>query len=528
MTNLAAVMEERARQGWWAKPAFVVGGRTWTHAEVHRGAAVVATRLAGLGVGRGDRVLVVLADGIEFVWAFLGAIRLGALAVLANPRLTADDHADLAADARPAVAVVAPDIAGRFAAGCRSLLGGDALGAEVVAALEQGVSASGERAIAEAADGDAAYAQYTSGTTGRPKAAVHRHHDPLVYFSAFARGAVDLGGDDVVYSVSKLFFAYGLGNSLFFPLLAGCRAVLDAGPPRPDTAARLVRDNGVTVMFSVPTFYARLVAAGDRASYASVRAAVSAGEALTPVLAKRVVDFLGCPILDGLGSTEVGQTFVSNTLEHCRHGTVGRPLPPYQVAVRDDAGNDVEPGRPGTLWVKGPTVLVEYLGRPEATAAVVRQGWLSTADRAMIDADGFVHHLGRVDDIEVVGGINVAPLEVEAVLVGHPAVTEVAVAAVRDATGASRLEAFVVAVPGRGPETGVADELVALAKGELAPHKVPRAVHFVDSLPRTPTGKLRRFLLRQGAWTDAGASIARAAGRESAAGPRGPGSPPTS
>lgn len=527
MANLAGVMEGRAhRQGYWAAPAFVVGGRTWTHAEVHRGAALVAARLAGLGVNRGDRVLVVLADGIEFVWTFLGTIRLGALAVLANPRLTADDHAGLAADARPGVAVVAPDIAEHFATGCGSLLGGDDLGDEVIAALEQGVSAPGGPAIAEAGDDDGAYAQYTSGTTGRPKAAVHRHRDPLVYFSAFAQGAIDLGGDDVVYSVSKLFFAYGLGNSLFFPLLAGCRAVLDAGPPRPDTAARLVGDNGVTVMFSVPTFYARLVAAGDQASYTSVRAAVSAGEALTPVLAKRVVDFLGCPILDGLGSTEVGQTFVSNTLEHCRDGTVGRALPPYEVVVRDDAGNDLEPGRPGTLWVKGPTVLVEYLGRPEAAAAV-RKGWLCTADRAVIDADRFVHHLGRVDDVEVVGGINVAPLEVEAVIVGHPVVTEVAVAAVRDATGASRLEAFVVTVPGLGPENGVADELVALAKAELAPHKVPRAVHFVDALPRTPTGKLRRFLLRQGTWTDVGSS-SRAADRGSAAGPSGPDTPPAS
>jgi len=509
MANLAGVLESRAReQGYWAAPAFVVGGRTWAHAEVHQGAALTSARLAGSGVRRGDRVLVVVADGIEFVWAFLGAIRLGALAVLANPRLTADDHATLAADARPQVAVVAPDIADHFSAGCGSVLTVDALGAEVAAALEQGAPPPDAASIADVSDEDGAYAQYTSGTTGRPKAAVHRHRDPLVYFSAFAEHAVHLDGDDVVYSVSKMFFAYGLGNSLFFPLLAGCRAVLDSGPPRPDTAACLVRDNGVTVMFSVPTFYARLVAAGDQASFASVRTAVSAGEALTPVLAKRVVDFLGCPILDGLGSTEVGQTFVSNTSENCRHGTVGRALPPYEVVVRDDAGNDLGPGRPGTLWVRGPTVLVEYLGRPDATAAAVRAGWLCTADRAMIDADGFVHHLGRVDDIEVVGGINVAPLEVEAVLVGHPAVTEVAVAAVRDATGASRLEAFVVTVPGQGPEAAVADELVALAKAELAPHKAPRAVHFVDALPRTPTGKLRRFLLRQGDFATRGASSA--------------------
>lgn len=536
MANLAVVMERRARsQGFWSAPAFAVGDRTWTHAEVHRGAAHAAARLGALGVAPGDRVLVVAPDGIELVWAFLGTIRLGAVAVLANPRLTVDDHANLAADASPRAMVVAADIADRFSTAVPTVLTTDALGAHVADSLGHTTSDSVMAPAADVGDDDAAYAQYTSGTTGRPKAAVHRHGDPLVYFRAFADTAIGLHRDDVVYSVSKLFFAYGLGNSLFFPLLSGCRAVLDPGPPRADAAARLVEDHGVTVVFSVPTFYARLVAAGERAAFVSLRAAVSAGEALTPVLAQRAVELLGCPILDGLGSTEVGQTFVSNTLDACRHGTIGRPLPPYEVAVRDDAGHDLGPDRPGTLWVRGPTVLLEYLGQPQATASAVRDGWLCTADRAMIDADGFVHHLGRVDDIEVVGGINVAPLEVEAVLVAHPAVSEVAVAGVRDATGASRLEAFVVTVPGVAPATELigdellAEDLVARARTGLAPHKVPRAVHFVDSLPRTPTGKLRRFLLRTGSWSgDPTAVAVPAAGTEPAAGQQGPGSSPAS
>jgi len=470
---------------------------------------------------------------------------MGAIAVLANPRLTADDHTGLAADARPRAVVVAVDIADRFSTTVPTVLTADALGAHVADALGHTTSDAVTAPTADVGDDDAAYAQYTSGTTGRPKAAVHRHGDPLVYFEAFAETAIGLHHDDVVYSVSKLFFAYGLGNSLFFPLLSGCRAVLDPGPPRADAAARLVEHNGVTVMFSVPTFYARLVAAGKRAAFVSLRAAVSAGEALTPVLAQRAVELLGCPILDGLGSTEVGQTFVSNTLDACRHGTIGRPLPPYEVVVRDDAGADIGIGRPGTLWVRGPTVLAEYLGRPDATATDVQDGWLCTADRAMIDADGFVHHLGRLDDIEVVGGINVAPLEVEAVLVAHPAVCEVAVAGVCDPTGASRLEAFVVAVPGVAsatelvpeelmpeelvPEELVAEELVALARADLAPHKVPRAVHFVDSLPRTPTGKLRRFLLRTGSWAgDPTAAAVPAAGTAPGAGQQAPGSSPAS
>jgi len=499
VANLASVMEQRAHdRGFWSADAFVVGDRTWTHAEVHRGAAHTSALLAEAGVGRGDRVFIVVADGIEAAWAFLGVLRLGALAVPINPRLTPDDHAGLAADARPAVVVCATDLAERFAGPSR-VVDVEGLATTVSAAVEAGGD-GGVPQVVDLDDDEAAYAQYTSGTTGRPKAALHRHRDPLVYFSAFAEGAIRLCSDDISLSVSKLFFAYGLGNSLFFPLLSGCRAILDPGPPRPEAVARLVESHGVTVLYSVPTFYARLVATSDAADFGSLRVAVSAGEALTPVLAERARSFLGCPILDGLGSTEVGQTFASNTLEAQRDGTVGRALPPYEVRVNDDSGAEVPTDQAGILWVKGPTVLVEYLDRPDATAAVKRGSWLCTADRAAIDADGFVHHLGRVDDIEVVGGINVAPLEIEAVLVGHPAVTEVAVAGVCDAMGASRLEAFVVMAPDAGAGDGVTEELIGLARCSLAPHKVPRAIRLVDSLPRTPTGKLRRFLLRTGDW----------------------------
>jgi fatty acid CoA ligase FadD22 len=297
-----------------------------------------------------------------------------------------------------------------------------------------------------------------------------------------------------------MFFAYGLGNSLFFTLLAGCRAVLHPGPPRPDDVAALARRHRVTLLFSVPTLYARLIGCADRGAWASARAAVSAGETLTPALAQRVRQAFGCPILDGLGSTEVGQTFVSNTLAEQRDGTIGRVLPPYEVAVRGPSGAQLPPGEAGTLWVRGPTVLLEYLGRPAATAAVKVEGWLCTGDRAVIEPDGFVRHQGRVDDMEIVGGVNVGPLEIEAVLAGHPAVTEVAVAGVRDELGASRLEAFVVLAPGAASPAEVAAELVAFARERLAPHKVPRAVRFVDALPRTPTGKLRRFILRSGRW----------------------------
>ena len=499
--NLAVVLEARAATGGWGDDtAFVVGQRAFTHAQVHQGAARAAAFLAGLGAGPGTRVLLALPDGIEFAWAFLAAIRLGAVAVPVNPRLTDADHRALAGDADATVVVCERRLATRFAG-------------RVVPAdeLEAALDASPPHPAADVAPRAGAYAQYTSGTTGAPKAALHAHGDPLVYFEAFARPAVAIDRDDVVLSVSKLYFAYGLGNSLFFPLLAGCRAVLHPAHPRPDDVAGLVERHRVSVLFAVPTFYAHLVAGGRAGAMESLRVAVSAGEPLTPALAERARAFLGCPILDGLGSTEVGQTFSSNTLQDWRDGTVGRALPPYRVAVRGDDGRALPPGEVGTLWVSGPTLLLEYLGHPAATAAAKRGEWLCTGDRAMVDGDGFVRLRGRCDDMELVGGITVSPLEIEAVLSRHSAVTEVAVAAVVGEDGASRLRAFVVPSPEAGDRELVAAELVGMARAELAPFKVPRSVVFVDALPRTPTGKLRRFVLRAGVWPAAGAAQARAA-----------------
>ncbi len=503
--NLAAVLERRAAIGGWTDAvAFLVGERAFTHGQVHDGAARAAALLARLGVGRGERVLLALPDGIELVWAFLGAVRLGAVAVPVNPRLTVLDHRAAAALAAPSLVVCPADLAERFTG--RPVVAGEG--------LEEALAGCRPGEPADVHPGDGAYAQFTSGTTGAAKAALHAHGDPLVYFQAFARPAIALEPADVVLSVSKLYFAYGLGNSLFFPLLAGCRAVLHAGHPQAAGVAELVRRHRVSVLFSVPTFYARLVAAGGADAWSSLRVAVSAGEALGEALAARAAALLGCPVLDGLGSTEVGQTFASNTLACRRPGTVGRALPPYRLEVRDGRGRRVRPGVTGDLWVAGPTLLQGYL--EGAAVRRTEDEWLRTGDRAGVDADGFVHLRGRADDMEQVGGISVSPVEVEALLARHPAVTEVAVAAVVDADGASRLHAFVVLAPGAGPAPVVEEELVARARAVLAPFKVPRAVVFVEALPRTPTGKLRRFVLRGGRW-----------GTGPATGPEAPAQPPT-
>ncbi|NEC91930.1 benzoate-CoA ligase family protein [Streptomyces sp. SID12501] len=503
--NLAAHLAALAeRRGWSGRAAFHQsrqGHRSWTHGEVHELAARTATVLARHGVRAGDRVLLALPDGITWVTVFLAAARLGAVAVLVNPELPSADHAFMTEDAEAVLCVTGPGLEdgdggeGRFAG--RPLLGADQLAA-LAPTAEPATSAHPVDAHTPL------YVQYTSGTTGRPKGVVHCHGDPKTYHDLIGHRLLRITQDDVTLSVSKLYFAYGFGNAFVFPLFSGSSAVLVDRRPAPAAVDELVARHRVTLLYSVPSAYAALVADrgnGHQACFASVRAAVSAGEGLPDGLGQQVGELLGAPVLEQIGSTEAGHAFCANSLDHNHPGTVGRPVPGFEVELRDRAGlplSDADEGAEGELWVRGPTVTSGYLNRPEETARSLVGGWLATRDRAVREPDGSYRHLGRADDMEMVGGITVSPLEVEAVLRTHPAVKEVAVAALTDERGLSRLRAFVV--PVGQVRAGLETELVELARARLAAFKVPRSVWFVPSLPRTSTGKLRRHLVRQGAW----------------------------
>ncbi|MER5582030.1 benzoate-CoA ligase family protein [Streptomyces asoensis] len=497
--NLAAQLADLAeRRGWGGRAAFHQGHQVWTHAQVHALAARAAGVFAQHGVRAGDRVLLALPDGIAWVTAFLGAARLGAVAVLVNPELPPPEHAFMAEDTEAALCVTGPGLEDRFADRAR-------LGADQLLALAP-VTAP---AAAHPVDAHAPlYVQYTSGTTGRPKGVVHTHGDPKTYHDLIGRRLLGITEDDVTLSVSKLYFAYGFGNAFVFPLFSGSSAVLVDRRPTPAAVDELVARHRVSLLYSVPSAYAALVADrgdGHAACFASVRAAVSAGEGLPDGLGARITELLGAPVLEQIGSTEAGHAFCANSLGHDHPGTVGRPVPGFEVELRDRSGRPVPDGAEGELWVRGPTVTPGYLNRPEETRRTLVGGWLATHDRARREPDGAYRHLGRTDDMEMVGGITVSPLEVEAVLRTHPAVREVAVAAVPDHRGATRLRAFVVpdrpAAPRGGTGlTGLEDELLVLLRERLAAFKVPRSVSFVGSLPRTSTGKLRRHLVRRGAW----------------------------
>ncbi|MCX5268384.1 AMP-binding protein [Streptomyces sp. NBC_00199] len=490
--NLAAQLADLAeRRGWAGRAAFHHGHRRWTHGEVHDLGARAAGVLADHGVRAGDRVLLALPDGVAWVAAFLGVARLGAVAVLVNPELPAAEHAFIAEDSAAVLCLTGPGLEDRFAG--RTRLGADELLASAPAA---------EPADVHPVDAHTPlYVQYTSGTTGRPKGVVHAHGDPKAYHDLIGRRLLGITEEDVTLSVSKLYFAYGFGNAFVFPLFSGSSAVLVDRRPTPAAVDELVARHRVTLLYSVPSAYAALVAdrgSGRGACFASVRAAVSAGEGLPDGLGVRVAELLGVPVLEQIGSTEAGHAFCANSLGHDRPGTVGRPVPGFEVELRDRAGRPVPDGAEGEMWVRGPTLTSGYLNRPEETARTLVGGWLATHDRARREPDGSYRHLGRTDDMEMVGGITVSPLEVEAVLRTSPAVREVAVAAVTDGRGSSRLRAFVV--PAGPVSAGLEDDLLARARERLAAFKVPRSVSFVTSLPRTATGKLRRHLVRQGAW----------------------------
>jgi fatty acid CoA ligase FadD22 len=486
--NVVTDLAQRA-ENWLDRPALHAEGRWWSHGEVHQRAAGAATVLADHGVRPGDRVLMPLPDGIEWVATFLGTARLGATAVIINPDLDATSHRRIAQDCAPALVVTIPKLEGRF----------DEYRCHDATSLLSQAADADPAAPHAVDDGTPLYVQYTSGVTGTPKGVVHRHGD-LAHYAAVGEGVLNIGPDDIGLSLSKLFFAYGFGNTLVYPLYTGSSAVMLGDRQTPGAVRAAVAQHGVTVLYAVPTAYANLISASDASAFATVRVAVSAGESLRPALWERATAFLGAPLLNQIGSTEVGHTFCANSVDLATPGTIGRPVPGFQLEIRDKAGHPVPDGTEGELWVSGPTLLREYLNRPDDTAEVLRNGWLNTHDRAWCGEDGAYRYLGRADEMEMVTGITMSPLEVEAVLGDHPEVRDIGVAAVPDDKGASVLRAFVVPAESDRAHETLPATLITFARGRLPAFKVPRMVHLVDSLPRTPNGKLRRHQLRNGTW----------------------------
>ncbi|HEX3784175.1 MAG TPA: AMP-binding protein [Pseudonocardiaceae bacterium] len=487
--NFAADLEELAlRSGWANRTAYFTEDGEWTYGQLYQLAARATNVLQRQGVRLGDRVLIVLPDSIGWVLSFLGVTRAGCTAVPVNPDLTPDDHLFMADDCDAALVITTEELAGRFGAG--QVLTVERLLAEIHRAdYSQAVRTKVPL-----------YVHYTSGTTGRPKGVVHTQCNPFAYHETVGQACLRVQPHDVTLSVSKLYFTYGFCNAMVFPLFSGSATVLVKGRPSPAMIGELVARYQVSKLYAVPSWFARMVAEGEPGCFRSVRTAFSGGERFTRTMTDHAADFLGAPVLNQLGATEIGCATTANTVVYNSPGTIGRVVPGFEVQLRDSEGTVLGDETEGDLWVRGAAMMSGYLNRPEATAAVLVDGWLRTRDRVIRHNDGNYTHVARTDDLEMVGGITMSPMEVEDVLVTHHAVREVAVAAVVDGIGASKLRAFVVAEPGKSA-TELESELIALARSRLAAFKVPRSVEVVDALPRTSTGKLRRFVLRQPAVT---------------------------
>jgi benzoate-CoA ligase family protein len=479
-------------------PAVVTRQRTISYAGLLEEVAATASGLRRLGVVPEQRVAMVMLDSIEFYDVFLAAMRIGAVPAPVNPLLPGRDVGAIVAAGRAQVLVVSAERAGEL----------DAIRAaapEVSTVVVTG-SPEWEALLGGATHGGAPWATWdespgfwlcTSGSTGRPKLAMHRHIDLRVTADTYGAQVLGIRPDDRCYSVGPMFHAYGLGNSLSFPFSVGATAIVEpTRPPTPAMVGEIARSLGPTLLFSIPTFYAALCASDLPAdTFASVRWGVSAAEPLPADTYHRFDERFGVRILDGIGSTEMTHIYISNSASALRPGTSGRPVPGYEVEIVDDDGVPVPAEVPGHLNVSGNSMAVGYWCDSAATHYSFHGGWMHTGDMYSCSEDGFHTYLGRSDDMMRVGGEWVSPAEVEAVLVRHPAVLEAAVVGHRDDAGLQRPAAFVVATPGTALDVA---ELEVLCKAELAGFKRPRRYHVVTTLPKTATGKIQRFVLRQG------------------------------
>jgi benzoate-CoA ligase family protein len=491
-------IDRHLAEGRAGKPAFVDDAGPLTYGQLAERVARAGAALLGLGVQPEQRIALCMHDCVEFVAVFWGAIKAGLVPIPLNTLLTTPDYEFMLGDSRARVLVVSDALHDKLAPAAAA---SPHLGRVVKTSELPALFAAASPALAPAATcpDDVAFWLYSSGSTGAPKGATHLHAHLRATAELYGHGVLGVREDDVVYSAAKLFFAYGLGNAMTFPLHVGATAVLLAERPTPAAVMRTLKAHRATIFCGVPTLFASILAdsaLGPDSGSDRLRVSTSAGEALPRHVGERWRDRFGTDILDGIGSTEMLHIFLSNRHGDVRYGTSGKPVPGYEVKLVDDAGTPVADGEEGALWVKGPSAATSYWNQREKTLGTFHGPWTRTGDRYVRDADGYYTYAGRADDMLKVGGIWVSPFEVESALSAHDAVLEAAVVGHEDDAGLVKPRAFVVLKsPGTGTDV-LADELKAFVKGRLAPYKYPRWIVFVDELPKTATGKIQRFRLR--------------------------------
>lgn len=486
------------------KTAYIDDQHRLSFSELAERASRFGSALLGLGLRPEERIALLLYDSIDWPVAFLGAIRAGIVPVALNTLLSAADYEYMLGDSRARALVVSAallptllPLLPRLPALSHIIVAGDDAPPHMTLAqlLQRGRP---DLDAAPTTGDDVCFWLYSSGSTGVPKGTLHVHSTLRLTAELYAKPILGLREDDVVYSAAKLFFAYGLGNALAFPLTVGATTVLRAGRPTPAAVFACLRAERPTVFYGVPTLFAALLAERDfpRRGELALRICTSAGEALPQSLGQRWVERTGVDILDGIGSTEMAHIFLSNRPGEVRYGTTGRVVPGYHLCLLDEAGRQLGPGEIGDLYVAGPTSALGYWNQRERSRGTFLGEWTRTGDKYACDESGYFTYAGRSDDMLKVSGQYVSPVEVEAALGAHPAVLEAAVVGQPDENQLVKPKAFVVLQAGQHGDETLVHALQTHVRARLAPHKYPRWIEFVPELPKTATGKIQRFKLR--------------------------------
>ncbi len=504
--NASEVLFHNLEAGRGDKIAIFCEDERLTYAQLGEMANRVGNGLKGLGIEKGARLMLLLLDTPEFPAAFFGSMRAGYVPIPANTVLPPEDYEYFLRDSGAKAVIVSKALYPKIEQVRRNcpelehviVVEGDEEPAVLKWQAWIGAAAS-NLDPADTRQDAPAFWLYSSGSTGFPKGVVHLQRDIRYTIETYAKQVLKIRTDDITFSASKAFHAYGLGNNVTFPYSVGASTVLYPGRPTPDVIFEQIDRHKPTLFFTAPTLYAAMLAIQDAESkwdLSSVRLCVSAAEALPAELYHRWYERFGVEILDGIGSTELLHIFISNPPGKVKPGSSGVPVPGYEARIVDEQGALVAQGQPGDLLIKGGSAAPFYWNKPEKTEHTMRGEWIFTGDRYWQDADGYYYYDGRSDDMLKVSGQWVSPIEVENILIEHPAVLESAVVAARDVADLVKPKAYVILQEGYSPGAELEQELQDFVKSRIAPYKYPRSVEFVRDLPKTATGKIQRFRLR--------------------------------
>lgn len=500
------LIEPNLKAGRADKLAFIDDQRSLTYKELDIRTNQFGNALKSLGIQAEQRVLLCMHDTIDFPTAFLGAIKAGILPIPVNTLLTSQDYEYMLSDSRAKIAVISAPLAdlflpllGKIPSLEKVIISGESSTQNSVFNFEELISKQpSDLTPCIATVDDPCFWLYSSGSTGSPKGTVHLHSSMRYTAELYAKPILEINDKDTVFSAAKLFFAYGLGNGLTFPLSAGATAILMAERPTPDSVSKVLLRHKPTIFYGVPTLFASMLASPSLPKKEDMKftRCTSAGEPLPEEIGKRWTAHFGVDILDGIGSTEMLHIFLSNRIGDVQYGTTGKPVPGYSVRLVNELGEVVSQGESGELQIKGPSSAALYWNNRPKSIDTFKGEWTRSGDKYYQNDKGYYVYAGRSDDMLKVSGIYVSPIEVESALITHEAVLEAAVIGREDDDKLIKPAAYVVLKPGINHSDALADELKAHVKKLLAPYKYPRWFEFVTELPKTATGKIQRFKLR--------------------------------